>query len=252
MDPRDLHNVLDAVLDGLIVVDAGGRIAHVNSEACRILESSPEKIRGTPLADHFGPAHPVLGLERRVREERRGRVLDDVRIERRFDRALEVDVAISPIELGVRDARATRPADPYEDEEEIDEPGDGVVIELRDHTLRSSLREKEKQRDELQRYGHIAAGIAHEVKNPLGGIRGAAELLGMWSESPRAKDTSALIVREVDRITALVDELMVFARGDALELSRINIHRILDAVIELEAMDALASGISFEREYDPS
>lgn len=252
MDLRDLHHVLDAVLDGLIVVDGEGRIAHVNAEACRILESSPDQIAGTALRDHFGADHPVSQLEQRVREERRGRVLDDVRIERRFDRALEVDLAISPVELGESSPAApARARDPYEDEE-LELPREGVVIELRDHTLRSSLREKEKQREELAGYGHIAIGIAHEVKNPLGGIRGAAELLGTWSESERAKQTASMIVREVDRITALVDELMVFARGDALELAPVNIHQVLDGVIDLAALDPLAAGVTFERIYDPS
>ena len=162
MDPHDLQSVLDAVLDGVIVVDGRGRIAQLNSEASRILEISQEKAEGSALADYFGKDHPVAQLANQVRTDRRGAIADDVRIERRFDSNVQVAIAATPIEL---------------DPNEFDGADLGVVIELRDQTRRSFLREGDAQRDQLQRYGQIAAGIAHEVKNPLGGIRGAAELL---------------------------------------------------------------------------
>jgi len=126
------------------------------------------------------------------------------------------------------------------------------VIALRDATITNSLRELVAQRDKLTSYGHIAAGIAHEVKNPLGGIRGAAELLGRWSEEERGRKTADLIVREVDRISALVEELMVFARGDELHMAPLNLHRILDEVLELVELDSFDGQCEIERSYDPS
>ena len=109
----------------------------------------------------------------------------------------------------------------------------GVVIVLRDRTIGNSLREEVSQREKLASYGHIAAGIAHEVKNPLGGIRGAAELLQLRAKDDRTQRTTELIVREVDRITSLVDELMVFARGETLASGPLNLHQLLDQVLEL-------------------
>ena len=100
---------------------------------------------------------------------------------------------------------------------------------LSDRSLREEIRERERQ----ESYGHIAAGIAHEVKNPLGGIRGAAELLTLSAQDDRGRKAANLIVDEVDRISGLVDELMVFARGDELELDSVNIHRPLDSLLDL-------------------
>jgi two-component system nitrogen regulation sensor histidine kinase GlnL len=233
MDLRDLLSVLDALLDGVILVDPSGRVAHVSAEACRILEMSAEKGAGSTLADLFGPGHPVVALEQQVRSERRAALADDVEIERRHEADVVVDVAVSPIELG-------------------DAAEEGLVVELRDHTLRSSMRERHSQREQLQRFGHIAAGIAHEVRNPLGGIRGAAELLQSWSKEERASGAAELIVREVDRISALLDQLGVFARRDELTLRPVNIHRVLDDVLSLLGMDPLSQGIAVERIYDPS
>jgi two-component system nitrogen regulation sensor histidine kinase GlnL len=123
---------------------------------------------------------------------------------------------------------------------------------LRDRTIGNTLREEASQLEQLARYGQIAAGIAHEVKNPLGGIRGAAELLEQRADDERTRRTAQVIVREVDRITGLVDELMVFARGEAVRFAPVNLHRLIDEVLELVASEPLAATVTFERVFDPS
>jgi two-component system nitrogen regulation sensor histidine kinase GlnL len=230
---RDLQRVLDAVIDGVIVVSPEGDVDRINDEACRMLETSEESHLGRPLAELVGAAHPMLALAAEVRRSRRPMVEDDVPLERRFGNDLEVDLAISPLLDG-----PTR------------EPG--VVVVLRDRTIGNSLREEVSQREKLASYGHIAAGIAHEVKNPLGGIRGAAELLQLRAEDDRTRRTADLIVREVDRITSLVDELMVFAKGEKLTFAPLNLHRLLDQVLELVEADPEAVNVRFDRVFDPS
>ena len=90
------------------------------------------------------------------------------------------------------------------------------------------------------------------MKNPLGGIRGAAELLAARAADAKTVDAAELIVREVDRIATLVDDLMVFAQGGAVRLATVNIHRVLDEVLDLLAMDSLSRGVEIQRLYDPS
>jgi len=128
----------------------------------------------------------------------------------------------------------------------------GVIVSLRDRSIHAQLAERVSKRERLEAFGDIASGIAHEVKNPLGGIRGAAELIGLRVSEPRIQQTAELIVREVDRIANLVDELMVFGRGDELSLKSINLHQVLDEVLELLAHDPLAQKIDFVLMYDPS
>ena len=231
--PSELQRILDAVLDGVVVLCAKGRIERINHEACRILETSAELALSRPFGDLIGHDHPTITMAERVQRTRRPRAGDDVALDRRYGTDLEVDVAISALP------------------DEGAEPA-GVVIVLRDRTIGNTLRAERSQREQLASYGHIAAGIAHEVKNPLGGIRGAAELLTLRAEDERTKRSADMIVREVDRITALVDELMVFARGEALCTAPVNLHLLIDQVLELVEADPLAANVRFERIFDPS
>jgi two-component system nitrogen regulation sensor histidine kinase GlnL len=228
---RDLEDVLEAVLDGVVVVDREGQVEFVNGEACRMLETSAEFAAGLPIArvadaSFDALVRSVLGLGRPAVE-------DDRVLARRFSPDLIVDVAAAPL----WDDQRT-PA--------------GVVLALRDRTIHRSLAERAAERERLSAYGTIASGIAHEVKNPLGGIRGAAEILASRTSDEKSRDAAALIVREVDRIRSLVDDLLVFHQRDALRLAPTNIHRVLDGVLELLSMDPIATGVKLERSFDPS
>jgi two-component system nitrogen regulation sensor histidine kinase GlnL len=233
----DLQRVLDSILDGVIVLSSEGCIEEINAEACRILEVSAEKAPGREIERMVGADHPIVALAREVRQNRQPVVKDGVAIERRFGHDLDVELAVSPVsdENGARLAEAR-----------------SVVVLLRDRTIGNSLREEVSQREQLTHYGLIAAGIAHEVRNPLGGIRGTAELLKGWSETDRARKAADLIVSEVDRIHSLVEELMVFARGDRLDIEAVNLHRLIDDTLSIAGADPLAQNVAFVRAFDPS
>lgn len=231
--PRDLRQVLDAVLTGLVVLDGEGAVEEVSSEACRIVESSPDALVGMPVERLLGAHHATAKLARSVLATGRPAIEADQRVERRHDTDLIVDVAASPL---------------FDAEGRLD----GVVLVLRDRTIHAALRAVVTERERLESFGRIAAGIAHELKNPLGGIRGAAELLAARAEGGKARETATLIVREVDRIAALVDDLMVFARGDQLRLEKLNVHQVLDEVLDLLAHDPLARRARVRRHFDPS
>ncbi len=231
---HDLPSVLDAVLDGILLLDTERRVDVVNAEACQVLEISADGVYGCLIDSVLGEAHPLVDHVRRVQKSGQSSIQDELEIERRFAEDLVVDVAVSPLIEGPESSVS------------------GIVVVLRDRTISKSLRERVNEREQLNSYGHIAAGIAHEVKNPLGGIRGAAELITRWSQDDRSTNAANLIVHEVDRIAELVDDLMVFARGDELEEDSVNLHQVLDGVIELLRMDPLAAEITIERVYDPS
>ncbi len=230
---RDLSGVLDAVLAGVVVLDADGVVELVNSASCRILESSADSVRGLPVERLLGKDHPLAHLARSVFASGRSAAENGCPVERRFEPDFSVDIAASPL----FDARGAM---------------DGVVLMLRDSTIQSRLQRQVAEREHLSAFGRIAAGVAHEVKNPLGGIRGAAEILASRSDDAKTIDAAALIVREVERIANLVDDLMVFTQGVDLRLAPLNIHRILDDVLDLLAMDPLSAGVEVTRSFDPS
>lgn len=230
---RDLTGVLDAVLAGIIVLDQNGHVELANAMACRILEHSAESILGRPVESLLGEQHGLATLARTVLATGRSAAEDDARVERRLDTDLTVDIAGAPL---------------------ISDRGEqeGVVLFLRDSTIQHSLQQVALERENLMAFGCIAAGVAHEVKNPLGGIRGAAELLAARASDEKTIDAAELIVREVDRITGLVDDLMVFTQGETVRFAPTNIHRLLDDMLDLLTMDPLSQGVEFQRLYDPS
>jgi two-component system nitrogen regulation sensor histidine kinase GlnL len=227
-----LESLLDAVLDGVVLLDTGGRIEFLNPEACRILESSREAAAGLPIEELIGGEHSISNLSRIVLASGRPAIQREQAIERKLEPDLYVDVEAAPLMEG--------------------HTVNGVVLMLRDCTIQNNQREIVNQREALSSFGRIAAGIAHEVKNPLGGIRGAAEILLSRASDDRSKRAADLIVREVDRIALLVDDFMVFTKGDELRLASVNIHRVLDDVLALALLDPIGRQVEIKREFDPS
>lgn len=204
----------------------------LNAEACRILGTSSEAVFGRPVERVPGGESFAKGV-RAVLAEGASLVEHEVVLPRRSAPDLVVDVAVSPVA------------------DDDGRPCGGVVL-LRDRTLGTALRAAESERAQSAALGRMAAGIAHEVKNPLAGIRGAAELLGRRAAGERDRETAALIVREVDRIAALLDDFTIFARGDVLRVAPVNLHRVLDDVLAVLATDPLGSRARLVRTYDPS
>lgn len=232
---RDLQGIFDALLVGVVVLNDSGEVEFVNSEASRILGASDQHMPGRSLAELLGADHPACMIIEAVRTSGRASIHDEVEFPRRLAPPLPVDLAASPIrESGLPGSKSS------------------IALTIRDRTASRSLHEEIRERERQESYGHIAAGIAHEVKNPLGGIRGAAELLGRAAESDRGKKTAQLIVNEVDRISGLVDELMIFARGDHLNLETVNIHWLLDSMLDLLEYEQGHEDIRIDRLFDPS
>ncbi len=95
----------------------------------------------------------------------------------------------------------------------------------------------------------LVRGLAHEIKNPLGGIRGAAQLLSRELSSPELKDYTKVIIDEADRLRNLVDRMLGINRP--LQLQTLNVHEVLEHVTALADVE-VAGRIELVRDYDPS
>ena len=133
----------------------------------------------------------------------------------------------------------------------------GVILTVRDQSSVRDLKDRIRRADRLAAIGQIAAGIAHEIKNPLVGIRGAAQLLkSELRTSPTARGSLTeyldVILKEADRLNSVLEGILDFTRVKPRETGTFNIHSILDRALLLYEEPARQHTIVLAREYDPS
>jgi two-component system nitrogen regulation sensor histidine kinase GlnL len=128
----------------------------------------------------------------------------------------------------------------------------GAVLVLHDLTLQHTIETARRRTERLAALDAVAAGLAHEIRNPLGGIKGAAQLLRAALSDPELVRCTDLIVREVERLAGLVDQLRDLGSPPAPHLQPVNIHRILNDVLDLERQAPEWDAIALVAEFDPS
>jgi two-component system nitrogen regulation sensor histidine kinase GlnL len=134
----------------------------------------------------------------------------------------------------------------------------GVAALIKDLSGIKSLEAEALRKDRLAYIGTFAANLAHEVRNPLGGIKGSAQLMSrrLKEDDRELRKFTDIITKESDRLNLIVNEMLDFAAPKILKKRALNIHKILDHVIELTVpdieKDAKGSKIKIIRKYDPS
>jgi len=224
--------VLQALPQPVIVCEEDRTIAFVNYAAEAFFGASLSVLSRQHLDDLIAFGSPIIGLVDAVRTRRAPMTEYRVGVgSARFDDSEDeriVDVFASPIS-------------------EVD---GRVALLFQERTIADKIDRQMVSRGAARSVTGLAAMLAHEIKNPLSGIRGAAQLLEQSvaaDELPLAR----LIREETDRIVGLIDRVEVFGDDRPLERDPINIHVVLDRV-KLLARSGIARGITFFEEYDPS
>lgn len=166
------------------------------------------------------------------------------------DLVLETEAAINEYRIDVGSPRigSDRVVDIYA--APSGEMPDHVVLMFQERTLTEKMDRQLTHRGAARTVTGLAAMLAHEIKNPLSGIRGAAQLLEQ-SASDDDRALTRLITDEADRIVKLVDRMEVFSDERPIEREQVNIHLVLDHVRQL-AQTGFASGLTIRERYDPS
>jgi two-component system nitrogen regulation sensor histidine kinase GlnL len=129
----------------------------------------------------------------------------------------------------------------------------GTALVIQDLSYQKKLEDEARRNDTLVRLGGLVAGLAHEVKNPLGGIKGAAQLLAKRFPDERAiGEYTGVMIREIDRLSRLVEQLLTLGAMPTPELAAINVHKILHDVLALLAPELQAKNTTVRLEIDPS
>jgi two-component system nitrogen regulation sensor histidine kinase GlnL len=228
-----LTGAADAVLNALpfpvILVSGEGRVADANAAAEGFFEVSLPLLRRHLLRDLVPFGSPLLALVDQVRT--RGGAVNEYRVDlgtprNPGERVIDLHVAAVP-----------------------ERPGH-VVVMLQKRTMAEKMDRQLTHRGAARSVIALASMLAHEIKNPLSGIRGAAQLLEQ-SASDEDRTLTRLICDEADRIVKLVDRMEVFADERPIDRKPINIHQVLEHVKRL-AQSGFARHVKFVEEYDPS
>lgn len=126
----------------------------------------------------------------------------------------------------------------------------GACVTAHSNFGKQELRNEHEKEEKIAMLSMMAAGLAHEIKNPLGGIRGVAQLIGREQEN--MAEYSEIIVKETERIDALVSELLALGWEKRQKRANVNVHQALDETLALQKPVLLEKNITVIRDYDPS
>lgn len=221
--------MLNALPHPVLMIAADGKIADANVAAEQFFEASIPMLRRHLLRELVPFGSPLLTLIEQVR--RSGSAVNEYKVDLATPRnpgERLVDLHVAP----------------------LPEYFDHVIVMLQERTIADKMDRQLTHRGAARSVIALAAMLAHEIKNPLSGIRGAAQLLEQ-SASDEDRQLTTLICDETDRIVKLVDRMEVFADERPVEREPVNIHVVLDHVKRL-AQTGFARHIKFIEEYDPS
>jgi two-component system nitrogen regulation sensor histidine kinase GlnL len=232
------EHIVDWVDDGIIVLDTQLKIQTFNQAAERITGFSKRSALGHPIHDTFRRNPQIVAQLRRTLDSGQTSLNHDAPFLTRDGETRFISLTCSPISdrLGRRL---------------------GVAAVFKDRTMVREMEERARHSDNLRLLATMTAGIAHEVKNPLGGIRGAAQILRKAAEEGEGDrgtlvQCADLVIQQVDRIDRLIEDLLDLSSPKKLRIEPVNIHKVLNDLIHLLRAETDEEIVAFETAFDPS
>lgn len=230
MTSDNLHtDILDNLQIAILLVNADLRISYLNSSAEALLEVSGNRVVGDHIEGLFADSDPERSDLLEAIKKIRSFTKRENQITLPSGQSITVDCAVTPV---------------FEND-----TLSSFIIEIQplDRLLRISR--EENLLSAQQHAQTLVRGLAHEIKNPLGGLRGAAQLLAKALPNEELKDYTNIIIEEADRLSKLVDRML--GSHSLLDLKPLNIHEVLERVKDLVNAETCEK-ITIERLYDPS
>ena len=222
------RDIIDNISSGVIGLDEHYRVRLINPAAEALLQLSEARVLGQLLFDSEMPDLPWRASLEQAADEDRTIVRRGVNLDQRDGQAALADLFISPLR---------------------NVPGMAYLVELQpvDRLMRISREENQLSAQETTR--SVVRGLAHEIKNPLGGIRGAAQLLERELPVGPLREYTGIVIQEADRLRTLVDRLL--GPRQELKMAPLNVHAVTEHVRQLLEAEVGADA-NIVRDYDPS
>jgi two-component system sensor histidine kinase HydH len=223
------ENVVESMADGLISIDRDRKIVTLNRQAAEILGSNRERLEGVEIRSVLGEAigqilasmegqSPVRDVEMDIHKDKNGRI---------------------PLSLSAAPLR--------------DEEGQvmGSVLLIKDLREIRDLQEKVRRSERLASLGRLAAGVAHEIRNPLSSIKGFAQyFVKRFSGQDEQQGYASVMVKEVDRLNRVITDLLDFAGSKEPRREPQSLEAIADQALKLLAPDFEARKVTVVKEYE--
>lgn len=225
----DYKEVFDAFPESIIVLDKSFLVLDMNDSAENIFRISRKKAKHK----HFRNFIPVELEELAIRalEEERTIFGDEIKPEIRGGEKIPIQAIASPM---------------YVEEGQIG----GVILQVKDIASTKFLSGKSNQEISTSRFETLLLGLAHELKNPLSGIRGAAQILAEETDNDETIKCAEIITKEADRLRALLDSLKQLEPFSEEVLEPLDIHDILMEIIYLESLSDSQDKIQYHQNFD--
>jgi len=223
----DQEVILNSLVHPVFVVAADGRISFVNQAAEQFFAAGANYLTARRLGEIIPYGSPLLSLVEQVERDR--------------NTTSEYEVNLGTPRIGPRLVNIT--VSPFP------EQTGGVIVSMQENTIASKMDRQLVHRSAARSVSGMAAVLAHEVKNPLSGIRGAAQLLEQ-NANEDDRELTQLICDEADRIVAMVERMEMFS-DKPVKRQPVNIHQVLERVRKV-AEAGFASHVRILEEYDPS
>ena len=223
----DFKEIFDALPESIIILDKSFNVLEMNDNAESVFRISRKKARGGS-AGSFLPEE-IENIARMTIEEERTVIGDELNAVLRNGEKISIQAVASPV---------------YDKKVRLS----GVIIQIKDLVGTKFLSSKSIQEISASKFENLILGLAHELKNPLSGIRGAAQLLVSDAHDHETIECAQIITREADRLRALLDTLKQLEPYAEEEFEPIDVHEILMEIIYLESITE--KRINFKQSYD--
>ncbi|HSH42933.1 MAG TPA: nitrogen regulation protein NR(II) [Arenicellales bacterium] len=229
LQSRSAGDYINSIQTALLGCDGELRVWEMNPAAEALFEVSARHARGRKLPELFLDGDAIAECARQALEKEHTVSAYELPVALAPHRSINVDLTVTPLR---------RDSEPVT-----------LLLELtRADRFRS--RDREEQRADRHAAGReMLRGLAHEIKNPLGGLRGAAQLLDDELSDRELREYTRIIIHEADRLRNLVDRIMGSYRP--IEPRVLNIHEVLEHVRKLVQAE-MREGLTITRDYDPS
>ena len=222
------RQVIDAMVTAVVVLDDDLRIRFMNAAAEHLLHLSENQAQDAPIRDFILLSDGVFETLKATLESGQPFTARDATIRLPDNISEEVDFTVARIDLG---------------------KGPGLLAELQPLTRLKRINKDDESIVRQETTRQLVRGLAHEVKNPLGGIRGAAQLLEQELTDATLTEYTGVIISEADRLKLLVDRML--GPNTGLNIGPVNLHKVTEHVISVIEAE-LPGVISWQRDYDPS